>query len=458
MIFDPTIAATRFGTGLSPVIEPPWDVAAMISRLYGPDDAALRHPILGFDAITPSLLQIQTANRDRRQAKGTPLDEAAIEVVRQLSKDAADVRRHNILSTVARGVVTQDGLRERLTSFWADHFTVIARNLALLHLVQPYIEDAIRPHVAGRFGDMVKAVVTHPMMLLYLEQNRSIGPNSPQGLRLDRGLNENLGRELLELHLVGVSGGYDQADVTQMAELLTGLTYSANEGVTYKPRWSEPGAEVVMGRRYGDAADLTTVTSALDDLSVRPETAAHIAFKMAVHFVSDAPDTDLVASMSRTFTDTGGDLLAVTAAMLDHPAAWTPDRMKVRRPDLFITASLRAIGTRADRIMAMGPRDYNRHIAAPLNLMGQPLESPIGPDGWAEEAAAWITPQGLAGRISWALRSPQTFVDTMPDPRTFVWTAVGPVAPPELIVAASAAESDADGVGLTLTSPAFQRI
>lgn len=458
IMFDPIIAATRFGTGLSPVIEPPWDAESMLGKLGGPDQAAGLLPIAGFDATVPTLVFIAEVQKAAREARGTDQEDAAKEAVRQKNREVADVIRHNTLSTLARCVTAQDGLRERLTLFWADHFTVIARSLNHRHLVTPYIADAIRPHVAGRFADMVKAVVMHPMMLLYLEQTRSLGPTSVQGIKSGRGLNENLARELLELHLIGVGGGYDQTDVTQMAELLTGLSFHPSQGVTYKPQQAEPGAEVVMGRRYSADSELATITSALEDLAIRPETATHICRKLAVHFVSDTPDPDLVASMSRAFMDSGGDLLAVTGAMLQHPAAWVQTRAKVRQPFTYVAAGLRALGVRADRIMPLDAKQFRRHVTDPLRLMGQPVEQPVGPDGWPEDPAAWITPQGLAGRISWAVASPADFVDTLPDPRRFVQTAVGSTAPADLIFAAEAAESLSDGVALVLTSPAFQRI
>ena len=458
MTFDPIIAATRFGTGLSPVVEPIWEVSDMLARLAGPDLAGARLPITGFDATHPSVLYIIQTNAARNKAGGTPEEAAAREAAKQASQDQSAVQLHATLATLARGVVTADPLRERLTAFWADHFTVIARGGPYRHMVAAYVQDAIRPHVAGQFGDMLKAVVQHPMMLIYLEQSLSIGPQSPAGQRTNRGLNENLGRELLELHLVGPQGGYTQTDVTEMAELLTGLSYAPTQGVTYKADWAEPGAEVVMGRRFGAEASLATVEAALDDLARRPETAAHLAHKMAVHFVSDTPDPDLVATMARAYRDTGGDLLAMTGAMLHHPAAWTPERTKVRQPFGYITSALRALGVRVDRIMALSRQQFTRQIGGPLHVMGQPWERPIGPDGWAETASAWITPQALAARITWAMSSPATFVDALPDPRQFVTTAVGPNAPADLIFAAGAAESLSDGVGLVLTSPAFQRI
>ncbi len=459
MPFDPMIAATRFGTGLSPVIEPPWDVPQMLTILAGPDETADRLPISGFAQTVPSLKMFSDSNAARRTAETAAARAEADARTGAMRRDMNAVHRHNLSAVLARGVVAKDGLRERLTMFWADHFTVKSRNFAQRHLVTPYVEDAIRPHVTGRFGDMVMAVVTHPMMLLYLEQTRSVGPNSEMGQRLGRGLNENLARELLELHLVGVNGGYTQDDVTELAELLTGLNWQPrHDAAVYDPKRAEPGAEVVMGRRYSADADMSSIAAALNDIASRPRAARHVAQKLAVHFVSDTPDPDHVTAMARAFVDSGGDLMAVVGAMLNHPAAWVTQRQKVRRPDLFMTAALRALGTRADRIMALEMRDMTRHVTSPLALMGQPAESPGGPDGWSESAAAWITPQGLAARISWALQSPAVFVDTLPDPRDFVRTAIGPAAPAEVIFAATSAESLSDGIGIVLTSPAFQRI
>ncbi|SEN22383.1 Uncharacterized conserved protein, DUF1800 family [Loktanella fryxellensis] len=458
MTFDSTIAATRFGTGLSPVIEPPWDVDGMLVLLSGPDRAAERLPITGMAGTVPSMRDMQQATRARREAAGTPRQEVTTEALRGLNREANAVRGHNIRSTIARGVIAQDGLRERLTLFWADHFTVLAKNSAQRHMLTPFVSDAIRPHVTGRFGDMLKAVVMHPMMILYLDQSRSLGPNSPQGLQAGRGLNENLARELLELHLLGPQGGYGQADVTQMAELLTGLAYDADAGVIYRPRWAEPGAEVVMGRRYAAEAEIGTIHAALDDLALQPATARHIALKLAVHFVAETPDAALVDHIAGAYVASGGDLLAVAAALLEHPASWSHTRAKVRRPDLFVIAALRALGTRADALMALNTGGFGRLIDRPLAAMGQPIERPIGPDGWSEAAATWITPQNLAARITWALQRPGDVVDRLPDPRAFVVTAIGPDAPADLVFAAAAAEKQADGIALVLTSPAFQRI
>jgi uncharacterized protein (DUF1800 family) len=176
-----------------------------------------------------------------------------------------------------------------------------------------------------------------------------------------------------------------------------------------------------------------------------------------VHFVSDGPDPDLVATMTDRFRATGGDLLAVTGTMLAHPAAWDPRLVKAKPPFGFVTSALRALGVPGDVIGSAAPRALRRHLANPLALMGQPWEDPVGPDGWPEAAEAWISPQGLAARIGWAMQMPRRLADPLPDPRAFVATALGPIAGEATTLAAAAAESRAEGVGLVLASADFNR-
>lgn len=457
MSFDPVLAAFRFGCGLSPVHPPPESAAGMIATLRGSDLAAGLVPIVPFAAAEPSPLALADAARARRAALGTPDEDAAREAERGLQRVARDVWQKNLLRTLARMAIAADGLRERLVVFWADHFTVRARMGRIKHLVTPFVEEAIRPHVTGRFPDMLRAVTTHPMMLQYLNQLRSHGPNSAAGLRRGRGLNENLARELLELHLLGAGGGYTQRDVRELAELLTGLTWQPRRGFFFSHAMAEPGAEEILGQSYGPEPSLAAIHDALDDLALRPETAQHLARKMAAHFVADAPDQTLVAAMASTYRESGGDLAAMTAAMLDHPAAWRPERSKVRWPIEYIAAGLRALAVTPDQLLALEHRAIRRLFLQPLQMMGQPWEAPPGPDGWPESADRWIIPQTLAARQTWALQVPARLVTDLPDPREFVETALGPDAPRDVRFAARAAERVSDGIGLVLAAPAFQR-
>ncbi len=245
-------------------------------------------------------------------------------------------------TTFARALSARDGLRERLVWFWADHFTTVARKRIDKAFPSALIEDAIRPHVMGRFSDMLQAVTLHPAMLVYLDQVISVGPNSPAGLRRGRGLNENLARELIELHTLGVGAVYAQDDVRQMAELLTGLVFKPEVGQGFEPNWVEPGSETVLGISYEGEGE-EPILRALGDLALRPETARHIARKLAVHFISDTPDEDLVDALNGAFVASGGELAAVYTALVSHPSAWEKPMQKARQPFDFMVSALRAL-------------------------------------------------------------------------------------------------------------------
>jgi uncharacterized protein (DUF1800 family) len=427
--------AIRFGYGLPATADPS-------AVLAGPDRAAETWP-----GVT--LAEAGRVLRDYRAARKAD-DQAAARVAR---RQADALALTGAKATFARAIGSDDPFRERLVAFWADHFTTAARTRIEAPLPAILIDEAIRPHVGGRFADMLTAVITHPVMLIYLNQEASFGPGSPKGLRQKKGLNENLARELLELHTLGVGAGYDQADVRAMAELLTGLSVGP-EGFVFDKRRAEPGAETVLGVRYAGEG-MEPILGALGDLAARPETAAHLARKLAVHFVTDDPDGGLVAVLEGTFRDTGGDLQALSAALVAHPAAWTGQ--KARQPFDFVIATLRALGVDPETVLSAKPRQFKEMILDPLAAMGQPLHQAPGPDGWPEREADWITPQGLAARIDWAMQAPERMVRPLPDPRIFLQTALGDRAGKDLAWAVSAAESARDGVGIVLASPEFNR-
>jgi uncharacterized protein (DUF1800 family) len=295
-------------------------------------------------------------------------------------------------------------------------------------------------------------------MLIYLDQVVSVGPASRFGQRRGLGLNENLARELIELHTLGVAGSYDQRDVRELAELLTGVNVGAEGQTVFLPNRAEPGPEVVLGVTHGgDPARIEHVHAVLDDLAARTDTARHLARKLAVHFVADTPDPRLVEDLAAVWVATKGDLLAVAQALAEHPAAAGPQPGKVRQPFDYLVAALRALGLDGSAVMALPDRDFNRLVMGPLGAMGQTWVSPRGPDGWPEAAEAWITPQRLAARIEWAMQAPARLVPALPDPRSFVEDALAGLADDTLRLAAARAETETEGVGLVLASPAFNR-
>ncbi|MEO0634642.1 MAG: DUF1800 family protein [Pseudomonadota bacterium] len=292
--FDPHLAEIRFGYGLSPDIAAPRDARDMLDGLIAADDMAQAFPSEPFDTVLEWLVAIQ----DTRVAQRKMGNKAAADVIREqrrtLNKTARRAWLGWVGQTMLRRSFTQTGFRERIVAFWADHFTARGQIGAFRRSTTPYIDDAIRPAIAGRFSDLLQSAVIHPVMLDYLDQARSVGPNSPfarkRAGRKPAGLNENLAREVLELHTLGVNGPYTQSDVTQLAELFTGMTFDARRGYRFRSAFAEPGAETVLGQTYPDARDDMSVRAALNDLAAHPATARHIAWKLAVHFTADDPD------------------------------------------------------------------------------------------------------------------------------------------------------------------------
>jgi len=450
MTFDLSLAAFRYGYGLPQPAGAPDSVPAMLDALAQPDRAAGDHPIVPLSEVAPLMQDFVT--RRRAYAKNTGTEAELNAAKRALAFPMIFAGR----ATIARALSSPDGLRERLVAFWSDHFTTAARDGVSRFLPFALMEEAIRPHLTGRFADMLTAVTLHPAMLIYLDQRYSFGPASRLGLDRGRGLNENLARELIELHTLGVGAPYTQDDVRQMAELLTGVTINKDYEMIFAQGRAEPGSETVLGQDY-DGKGLEPVRSVLADLAARPETAAHLARKLAAHFVADTADPDLTDALTVSYLATGGDLRAVYATLLNHPAAWAPEAGKARQPYDFMVAALRGLDIGAGDLMRMAPGPFDRMIVRPMGAMGQPLRAAPGPDGWPEAAEAWITPQGLAARITWAMEVPGRLVTPLPNPVDLAQRALGDRAGERLLWAVARAENRREGVGLVLASPEFNR-
>lgn len=459
MSFSSDLAAIRFGCGLSPRLAPPASVADMLDDLAGPDHAAAGFPLPGFDAFRPDLIRFSELSKARRKAKGSSSYQAADRAYKRFRQAGGQVRLKGISGLIQRWAFTEDGFRERLAQFWADHFTARGKTGLLKMAAGPYRESAIRPNLSGTFADLLSAAVTHPLMLHYLDQAASAGPGSKAAARSTRlsGLNENLAREVLELHTLGVDGPYTQGDVRQLAELFTGLSAKLADGFVFRKDFAEPGSETVLGKTYAAEAGLEPVLAALRDLAAHPATAEHIARKLAIHFVSDRPDPALVGHVAEHYRSSGGELMAVYGALLEHPAAWQPALENVKPPFDFVASAIRALNVPHTRLKATRPRDLQRGIMLPLRLMGQDWENPAGPDGWPEDDRHWITPQGLAARMGWAMAAPSQLLAQLPDPESFAQASLGAYADQRVRFAARSAETRAEAAGLVLSSPAFQR-
>ena len=445
--------AARYGYGLSPQFDPPAGAAGWIDVL-GAADPGLAFPgpdrEAAIDAMTAFLEAIRLERRNNNAATRRARSNASRASLRFVFD--------GVRTALIRAAYVPAPLHDRLTEFWQDHFTVEVTPVRLRAWVPLMTANAIRPHVAGRFADMLKAVVTHPAMLLYLDQATAVGPNSPVGQRTGRGLNENLAREVLELHTLGVDGPYTQDDVRQLAELFTGL-HADHSGFRFRPNMAEPGYETVLGVRYGAGprARFSDIEAVLDDLARHPATALHIARKLAVHFISDQPDPRLIADLAHSFRDSDGDLGVVTAVLIDHPLGQDSFGAKAKRPMDYILSGVRALAPPAERLTALSNTDLRNLFDRPMQAMGQTYRRAPGPDGWPEATEAWITPQGLAARIGWAMAAPVAFRRDLPDPREFVTTALGPLASEATKLAARAAETRWEGIGLVLSAPEFNR-
>lgn len=459
MTFTPHLAERRFGYGLSPRQAGPESVAAMLDTLAGPDRIAQDFPVQSYRALQDALVLRRRFRGFARKNPQTDKGKEADQKQRAIYGEMQAEWRRGFLQLQARRSLTPDAFRERLVAFWGDHFTARGKGGMLRFGMTAYVEEAIRPQITGSFADLLIRCVTHPLMLHYLDQDSSVGPNSIMVRRrdLDRGLNENLAREVLELHTLGVDGPYSQNDVRELAELFTGLSRSRDYTFVFRRQIAEPGPETILGKTYGAGASMQYVEAALRDLAAHPATAKHIARKLAVHFISDAPPEDLVAALERAYIDSDGKLMQLYQVLLEHPGAWMPELRNIRPPDEFISAALRALGVTGDDLARLKNRDVRDLFFRPLTLMGQSWQEPPGPDGWAEEDAVWVTPQGMAARLEWAMHVPQRLLEELPKPAGFVETALGGDAPSEVRFAASAAESRAVGVGLVLCAPAYQR-
>lgn len=460
MRFDPQLADIRFGCGLSPEVASPSSVMQMIDSLRRPDTIATRFPIEDFENFQDRIANFNALADVRRGDRGSVGALAAKKANKILNKEARIEQAIWFGQHLNRWTWTDAPLRERLTAFWADHFTATGKAGLFRRATSPYIESAIRPNIAGSFEALLQAAILHPLMIHYLDQPHSIGPNSKRARNAGKrvGINENLAREVLELHTLGVGAPYTQADVTQLAELLTGVTYERPMRLKFRRDIAEPGAETVLGNTYGGGqASIRDVRAVLHDLAHHPATARHIARKLAVHFTADTPDPDLVIALEQRFIETRGDLSEVTQTLLSHPAAWATPCRNVKPAFNFMASALRALAVPPQAINALEERATKRIFFKPLSEMGHIWEKPSGPDGLAEDDSAWVAPQSIAARLQWAITVPQTLMTELPDPRDFVKTALGQFTTPTLDFAASAAESRSDGVGLILASPAFQR-
>jgi uncharacterized protein (DUF1800 family) len=368
---------------------------------------------------------------------------------------------------VTVAVTTDRPFFERLVHFWGNHFTVSGAKPESLPTVASFERDVARRHAVGRFDDILMASCTHPAMLVYLDNVFSVGPNSYIGHHPEvlpavirdrmKGINENLAREILELHTLGVRSGYTQADVTSFAKIITGWMIvrpgreAGGEGETglfhYQPYAHEPGSQEVLGKVYAQDG-LGQGKAALGDLARHPATAQHICSKLARHFIADEPPPEVVDAMARRFTETDGDLKAVMVTLINAPQAWTPALAKMKPPEDYLVSAARAL--------AVAP-PTGMQLLAVLDRMGQKPYYASGPDGWADVEGAWIGPDPIWKRIEWATALSKAKAAADVAPADVAVDALGPGVSAATLQSIRQAESPAQGLAIFLASPEFQR-
>lgn len=403
---EAAIAANRFGLGARP-----GELAGLAGGARDALSAQLRQPpVVESAALQPSyaVLAQAIALREERRKAGDADAAAQVQVAMKLRQLYRPIYIDEALLRFRTGVASERSFVERLVQFWSNHFAVSIDKVVVLGLAGAMEREAIRPNVLGNFTDLLLAVEQHPAMLLYLDNHISIGPNSRAARAVQRraqgravGLNENLGREILELHTLGVDGGYTQADVTSFASMITGWSIGGDAGrlrggepgkFYFRENFHEPGTHTLLGHRYSEDG-YAQGAQALRDLALHPHTARHLATKLARHFVTDEPGEELVAPIARAYLNSRGDLPTTYRALLERREAWQQPLAKFKTPSDYIYSTFRALAL---------PVDDARRGLLPFELLGQRTFQPGSPAGWPDRSADWDGPSALLKRLEWA--------------------------------------------------------
>jgi uncharacterized protein (DUF1800 family) len=466
------IAAHRFGLGEPDLSVVGTDARAWLRAQIGPAD-----PQRGTGL--PNLAEALACQLAARQADAVA------------AKDALRVQvQADMRARLVTAATSTRPFAERLALFWCNHFTVSLGKGSTRGLVGAYEREAIRPHIAGRLVDLLTAAVTHPAMLRYLDNQLSAGPQSPRVQRLGRrsamaaaaagaagaddgaassaprltGLNENLAREVLELHTLGVAGGggvygpwggYSQADVMALAAVLTGwrgprpgASGALDRGIEadFDPAWHQPGPKTVLDRRY--AAGPLALRAVLADLASHPATHRHIASKLARHVVADQPSAALVARLAQRLTDTDGDLTALYQTLIDAPEAWASAPAKLKTPEEFVLSSSRLLG--------LGEQLARRAPDAGLAALGQRPHTAPSPAGWSDLGSDWLGPEAVWQRVEWATQAASR-QGTQVDARALAQASLGALLSPATRQQLERAADGPQALTLLLMAPEFQR-
>ncbi len=457
------IATNRFGLGARP-----GELAHLSGDPRGWLEAQLKGapPVIPDPGLQSSATMVATIDKVRaqnRQLRGT--DNATQSVINTVVKLGEIYRPAYVGEVTARlrqAAGTDRPFLERITQFWSNHFAVSVDKAIVLGVAGSYEREAIRPHVLGSFAQLLLAVERHPAMLLYLDNYRSVGPDSGLAGRAQEragralGINENLAREIMELHTLGVDGGYSQADVTAFAKVITGWSIgAAGQGIAgggvpgeffFRTNIHEPGTQTVFGRRYAQDGQAQG-ESVLLDLAAHPATAQHLAMQLARHFIADDPPPDAVARLARVFTRTAGDLPALYRALIAEEAAWSQPLSKFKTPNDYVISTWRALDL---------PIEDARSVPPIFASLGQRVWSPNSPAGWPDRSADWDGASALMQRLRWADQLGQR-VGASVNAVQLAPQILGDNLGDNTRVALGRAASAAQAVTLLLAAPEFMR-
>ena len=456
------IAAHRFGLGEPSLGTVGGDPQAWLNGQIGPADAPQGSGLL---ATAAALENVAAELRARRAARAAAPGSAAS------APDLANLYREVIAADVRSRLLTAGStarpFAERLQLFWANHFTVSLAKGSVRGLVGAFERDAIRPNIAGNFETLLWAATTHPAMLRYLDNTQSAGPHSRvvarearRAARVDEGprvsgLNENLAREVLELHTLGADSArgprpvYTQADVTSFARVLTGWRVPLQAGDPthpFDPSWHEPGQKTVLGKTYPEGPEALRLV--VRDLAQHPATARFVATKLARHFVADEPPAALVERLAGAYRRGNGELAEVYRELIRSPEAWQPQPAKLKTPEEFVLS--------AARVLRLEQRVFERADALGIGALGQRVQGAPSPAGWSDRADDWLGPDAVWKRVEWSTRTAGR-LGTRIDARQLAAQSLGPLLSADTRTQIERAADGPQALALLLMAPEFQR-
>jgi uncharacterized protein (DUF1800 family) len=466
------MAAHRFGLGEAHLQNLGRDPRGWLLAQLGPAD-----PQRGA-ALPDSVEGLRRFAARQRRPSPTALAASATTPMAEPMADPAEIAlretvQADVRARLATAATSTRPFAERLALFWANHFTVSLAKGSTRGLVGAFEREAIRPNIGAPFAQMLRAAVTHAAMLRYLDNDVSAGPRSRAVLRRaarslaegetrarQGGLNENLAREVLELHTLGAASvgtpqGYTQADVTALARVLTGWRVplrqlaedpGATQAVVFDANWHEPGPKTVLGRTYREGPQ--ALDEVLADLARHPATARFIATKLARHFVADQPPPALVARLEARYLQSGGDLASLGRALVEAPEAWSPQPVKLKSPEEFVVSTARVLG--------LGEAAFERQPDAGIATLGQRVQAAPSPAGWPDRAEEWLGPDAVWKRVEWTTRVANRLGRRV-DARALAVASLGPRLSEDTARQIERAADGPQALALLLLAPEFQR-